>query len=612
MCITKLPEKEHKKKKETSGQSPRKERIDGVSAVAAKGPKNFVCTICPAAFRTNYHLQRHVLIHTGEKPFQCRQCNMRFIQKYLLQRHERIHSGEKPFACGECGMRFIQKYHLERHKRTHSGEKPYICEYCNQYYSRTDQLAKHKRMCHEGAFDTKVAEGETELHSLQYANVQMVPSDIGIQKSWRRKIGLSQRTSRPRPNSNSQIKKEVSSVECTVENCALDKWQNGNAGSDDCKVAVDMTSAEATCPVGSELLIPQLPLKRFTEGQMHSASSALRRNGNVIGGKSKGTVHLPQDSKVHGDTCETKLPQVHDKSVEVEASRTACSDAMHFLKKRRYLQAATGTVLNGGPETCTMQHVSPVQATNQSRTPVQETGLTLDTTATFPDAKCDVDKSGSGIPDEVLQTILDHCFIKEDINFGIVGAHLVPQGMGLEFLPCTEPVDVTSQSSSPGKAATLHEYYKYLQQALERSSKNDHLYPPSSSLLSASPRPPLPADYTPLLFPSSDSLQSTLPHPSAADLALYWAPTKPQGFSFGFKPPTFSLPDSTREISSLTQDTMDISGASKKADEVQCCAFDDLEGMLPHAFPLTGIGNMHAAQQPFPAKAKTPCNILPY
>ncbi|XP_032994478.1 zinc finger protein 740 isoform X8 [Lacerta agilis] len=82
-------------------------------------PKNFICEHCYGAFRSSYHLKRHILIHTGEKPFEC----------------------------DVCDMRFIQKYHLERHKRVHSGEKPYQCERCLQSFSRTDRLLRHKRMC---------------------------------------------------------------------------------------------------------------------------------------------------------------------------------------------------------------------------------------------------------------------------------------------------------------------------------------------------------------------------------------------------------------------------------------------------------------------------------
>ncbi|RMB94089.1 hypothetical protein DUI87_29448 [Hirundo rustica rustica] len=55
--------------------------------------KNFICDHCFGAFRSSYHLKRHILIHTGEKPFECDMCDMRFIQKYHLERHKRCTAG---------------------------------------------------------------------------------------------------------------------------------------------------------------------------------------------------------------------------------------------------------------------------------------------------------------------------------------------------------------------------------------------------------------------------------------------------------------------------------------------------------------------------------------
>ncbi|KAM5156236.1 LOW QUALITY PROTEIN: zinc finger protein 740 [Callospermophilus lateralis] len=83
-----------------------------------KIPQNFIYEHCFAAFRSSYHLKRHILIHTGEKPFECDLCDIS-----------------------------IQKYHLEHHKCVHSGKKPYQYERCRQCFSQTDDLLRHKRIC---------------------------------------------------------------------------------------------------------------------------------------------------------------------------------------------------------------------------------------------------------------------------------------------------------------------------------------------------------------------------------------------------------------------------------------------------------------------------------
>ncbi|XP_043939789.1 zinc finger protein 740 [Protopterus annectens] len=173
--------------------------IEENGAYPLRVPKNFICEHCYGAFRSSYHLKRHIFTHTGEKPFPCDVCDMRFIQKYHLERHKRVHSGEKPYECdrchqdvvvekrpdylkepknficehcygafsssyhlkrhifthtGEkpfqcdvCDTKFTQKYHLERHKRIHTGEKPFFCDRCRQNFARTDRLQKHRRSC---------------------------------------------------------------------------------------------------------------------------------------------------------------------------------------------------------------------------------------------------------------------------------------------------------------------------------------------------------------------------------------------------------------------------------------------------------------------------------
>uniref|UniRef100_A0A673HMU9 Gastrula zinc finger protein XlCGF46.1-like n=1 Tax=Sinocyclocheilus rhinocerous TaxID=307959 RepID=A0A673HMU9_9TELE len=143
----------------------------------SKVQKNFICDHCYGAFRSGYHLKRHILIHTGEKPFACAVCDMRFIQRYHLERHSLTHTGTtcsclslfyciylccwvKPYACSMCDMRFFQRYHLERHSLTHTGMfycyfvlrlgvKPYACTMCDMRFFQRYHLQRHS-LIHTG------------------------------------------------------------------------------------------------------------------------------------------------------------------------------------------------------------------------------------------------------------------------------------------------------------------------------------------------------------------------------------------------------------------------------------------------------------------------------
>ncbi|KAM9859579.1 uncharacterized protein ACBR49_011348 isoform 4-T4 [Aulostomus maculatus] len=116
---------------------------------SSKVQKNFICDHCYGAFRSGYHLKRHILIHTGEKPYACAVCDMRFIQRYHLERHSLIHTGVKPYACSMCDMRFFQRYHLARHTLTHTGVKPYACSMCDMRFFQRYHLARHS-LTHTG------------------------------------------------------------------------------------------------------------------------------------------------------------------------------------------------------------------------------------------------------------------------------------------------------------------------------------------------------------------------------------------------------------------------------------------------------------------------------
>ncbi|GAA6090599.1 zinc finger protein ZFP2 isoform X1 [Tachysurus ichikawai] len=115
----------------------------------SKVQKNFICDHCYGAFRSGYHLKRHILIHTGEKPFACAICDMRFIQRYHLERHSLTHTGVKPYACTMCDMRFFQRYHLQRHSLIHTGVKPYACSMCDRRFFQRYHLQRHS-LTHTG------------------------------------------------------------------------------------------------------------------------------------------------------------------------------------------------------------------------------------------------------------------------------------------------------------------------------------------------------------------------------------------------------------------------------------------------------------------------------
>jgi len=53
--------------------------------------RKYKCEQCQATFKKNAHLERHMLIHTGEKPFSCDVCEKSFSRKDKLKKHCRTH-----------------------------------------------------------------------------------------------------------------------------------------------------------------------------------------------------------------------------------------------------------------------------------------------------------------------------------------------------------------------------------------------------------------------------------------------------------------------------------------------------------------------------------------
>ncbi|XP_036401953.1 zinc finger protein 148-like [Megalops cyprinoides] len=481
------------KKKKRKQKPPAKIlTINEDGSLGLQSPKSHVCEHCSAAFRTNYHLQRHAFIHTGEKPFQCSQCDMRFIQKYLLQRHEKIHTGEKPFRCDECGMKFIQKYHMERHKRTHSGEKPYQCNYCQQYFSRTDRVLKHKRMCHENRSRraSKAAAKDGQPGSEDDLGLSFPTSDSSLLKKKRQKAGEKHRGSAGLPEKSgdseekqdqrpslyglaSKVKHEYVVAEYSVElpGSQIDSSRGGGLSLSESiqppklvlKKVVNKQSQRQPAEQPDDLS----PLSSFEDGKVTRYTFELVDKEKLL------------DTETHADM--DAVDTIQGATSKPATSSTNYDDAVQFLKKKRYLQAA-------GPSSardCSLNVGTRTSQTTVAQTAgasIMDDGASasiLDTQALKAEIKTNHDKNV--LPDEVLQTLLDHYSNKangqSEISFSVADTEVTScisiNSSDMSEVSQTEALGMSSQAPPAEKASMLQEYSKFLQQALERTSQND-------------------------------------------------------------------------------------------------------------------------------------------
>uniref|UniRef100_A0A8C7XIZ4 Zinc finger protein 281 n=1 Tax=Oryzias sinensis TaxID=183150 RepID=A0A8C7XIZ4_9TELE len=416
--------------------------LDADGACLSPNSKPHICEHCNAAFRSSYHLRRHVLIHTGERPFRCSQCNMSFIQKYLLQRHEKIHSGEKPFSCDQCNMRFIQKYHMERHKRTHSGEKPYRCDTCQQFFSRTDRLLKHKRTCGEAikkGLDPNMLElSEAELGQGSYSVTQGNASGSG------RKRGKSKNSE----GGERKRKKNASAAASSSEGMARE------LGLHDFNMEHPSGSDSAMQGRTPKLVFKKSARKGLDKGLLSLDDGADEQK--LLDQKSVSMDHV----EASGLDSMGLLPGPGANKPGPTTSSNY-DDAMQFVKKRRYLHAVNNDYGAGS-----------LHMASQGNSVIQGS-LGPEPTLAMLDSPLDLKHDKSGIPDEVLQSLLDHYSHKpegthhHDVTFDL-SDH--PHHVDLQpAAPVTPELEDDSGNGSD-KSAVMNEYSKFLLQALERTS----------------------------------------------------------------------------------------------------------------------------------------------
>uniref|UniRef100_A0A3B3VVX1 Zinc finger protein 148 n=1 Tax=Poecilia latipinna TaxID=48699 RepID=A0A3B3VVX1_9TELE len=576
------------KKKKRKQRSPAK--ILGMNddgSVAVPNPKCHVCVHCNAAFRTNYHLQRHVFIHTGEKPFQCSQCDMRFIQKYLLQRHEKIHTGEKPFRCDECGMRFIQKYHMERHKRTHSGEKPYQCDYCHQYFSRTDRVLKHRRMCHENRErkTNKTAGKIGPLHDTDSSGSPFLSKECSLPKKKRQKCAEKSSGSSKEGQSRDKIETPcifaVSSKvkhEYVIPDYSVElPEETASQHEDD-----DVSSEDTTPPKIVLKKVPKRSLKQPREQTPPCLSSSLSsyEEADKVAQYTFEIVDKQGLLDVESNADLESVETLQGGTTKPATSSTNYDDAMQFLKKKRYLHAAmANNSRDYGLNTSAMSSQPSVTQTVVS-TVIDETvpATILEPQPINAEIKAAHEKNV--FPDEVLQTLLEHYSTKangqSDISFSVADTEVTSSiSINSSDVSDSSPVESIGSSGAQAqppteKVSLLQEYSKFLQQALERTSQNDsYLTSQSLSLVSENPTlagQPLFSNEKQFSSPSrfksgmSSPLRSTLEKPHFALLV------GDSQHSFSFSGDETTPPSA---VSPADEDFLEQVSPSKKSDSTQ-------------------------------------------
>jgi len=132
----------------------------------------FVCSSCPARFRTRAQLVSHLPKHSSSRPFICARCGASFKWRNALHDHAVTHTSRKEHLCDICGyatahrgqlrshrlvhtggtmrcswpdcdFRATRTQNLKYHLLTHTQEKAHQCEVCGQSFSLSKNLKRH-------------------------------------------------------------------------------------------------------------------------------------------------------------------------------------------------------------------------------------------------------------------------------------------------------------------------------------------------------------------------------------------------------------------------------------------------------------------------------------
>ncbi|EPQ11997.1 Zinc finger protein 148 [Myotis brandtii] len=358
-----------------------------------------------------------------------------------------------------------------------------------KYFSRTDRVLKHKRMCHEN-HDKKLNRCAIKgglLTSEEDSGFSTSPKDNSLPKKKRQKTEKKSGMDKESALDKSDLKKD--------KNDYLPLYSSSTKVKDEYMVAEYAVEMPHSSVGGShledasgEIHPPKLVLKKINSKR--SLKQPLEQNQTIS------PLSTYEESKVskyafelvdkqalldsEGNADIDQVDNLQEGPSKPVHSSTNYDDAMQFLKKKRYLQAASNSsreyALNVGT---IASQPSVTQAAVASVIDESTTASILDTQALNVEIKSNHDKNV--IPDEVLQTLLDHYSHKangqHEISFSVsdteVTSSISINSSEVPEVTQSENVGSSSQASSSDKANMLQEYSKFLQQALDRTSQND-------------------------------------------------------------------------------------------------------------------------------------------
>lgn len=467
--------------------------------------------------------------------------------------------------------------------------------FCPQYFSRTDRVLKHRRMCHENrekktskAAAAKVAPPPHE----EPGALPFLAKECSLPKKKRQKCadkgaaaaemegkeerGPDKMEGLPLYAVSSKVKHEYVIADYAVElpGDAGNQHRDGDASSED-----------ATPP---RLVLKKIPKRSLKESNNQtspclSALSSFEENSKV-------TQYAFEIVDKHG-LLEVEASSEHESggTAKPAASSTNYDDAMQFLKKKRYLQAAAAAAAGNSGRDYGLSASGGVAIASQPSVAQTVVSTVIDETvpATILEPQpinVEIKAAGGGdkgvLPDEVLQTLLDHYSNKangqSDISFSVADTEVTSSiSINSSDVSDSSPVDSLGASSAQAPAATekvslLQEYSKFLQQALERTSQNDS-YLTSQSLSLVSENPTLagqPLFSTEKQFPSPGRFKSGMSSPLRTTLEKphFGLLVGDSQHSFSFSGDEATPPS---EVSPGEEDFLDQVSAPKKTDPSQ-------------------------------------------